>query len=460
MAFKLASAFVSIGARTAGLKSGLASAKNMIGGAMRGIGGLAAKASALAGGIGIGAAIKLAADAEELGSMFKAVFQEGSADAEKFAQDLAVKLGRSTGDVMEQMAGFQDLFVPMGFARSEAAKLSKQMTSLVQDVASFKNQNPADVARDFNSALVGNHETVRKFGIVITQAALDQELMNMGIAKGTKAATEQQKVMARLQMIIKGTTDAHGDAAKTAGSFTNRMRGLIGVIKDLMGTIGGIFLPVLADLAGKLTAWLRRMEPKIKDFADRMRAITEIIASDWDRTWRFIKQTTEVGVRFLIEAMAHARRQGIRAFLRQPIVEFEDAMSDHLKLQIKTLETTAFLFAKEAKRFRKATTELKQEAASDVLGDRLNNIIAKTKLSLPAVEGVKKAMGDAFGSSLRGMFAIQDANARLQDTLLKKQDPQDKMVNLLGEGNEIQRNILAAVSEDRPGSPQGLVATT
>ena len=50
----------------------------------------------------------------------------------------------------------------MGFVRSEAKELSKGLSQLAIDVASFNNATDAEVMQAFQSAIVGNHETVRK----------------------------------------------------------------------------------------------------------------------------------------------------------------------------------------------------------------------------------------------------------------------------------------------------------
>jgi len=154
--------------------------------------------------------IKAASDAEEMTSKFNVVFGDNAAEVKAWAETYGDSVGRATEELMAMASSVQDTFVPMGFAREEAAGLSKDLTQLAVDVASFNNAADEDVMRDFQSALVGNHETVRKFGIVITQAALNQELLNMGVKDGVKNATEAEKVQARLNLIMKGTTDAHG----------------------------------------------------------------------------------------------------------------------------------------------------------------------------------------------------------------------------------------------------------
>lgn len=218
--------------------------------------------------VGIAAAcVKVASDAEEMESMFDAVFKKQSASVRKWAVEHGQAVNRSKYDLMEYAASLQDTFVPMGFARDEAAKFSKTMVELAVDVASFKNKLEPDVIRDFQSAIVGNHETVRKYGIVITQAALDQELLNMGWADGANKATEQMKVQARLNLIMKGTTDAQGDAARTSESFANQMKGLKGALKEIGIELGNTLIPILKDFiaSGKpILEWFRALTPTNK----------------------------------------------------------------------------------------------------------------------------------------------------------------------------------------------------
>ena len=105
----------------------------------------------------------------------------------------------------------------------------------------------------FQSALVGNHETMRQFGVVITEATIKQELLNMGIEGGTKAASNSQKVQARLNLIMAGTTDAQGDAVRTADSYANRVREMQAALGDLGILIGNELMPHLKNLVTFVT---------------------------------------------------------------------------------------------------------------------------------------------------------------------------------------------------------------
>ncbi len=197
--------------------------------------------------------IKAASDAEEIAGKFNAVFKDNAKEVNEWATTHASAVGRSRFALQGYLSTLQDTFVPLGFAREEGARLSKQLTTLAIDLASFNNASEPETVMLLTSALVGNHEAVRRFGIVMTEATLKQELMNMGIRGGTKDATLQQKVMARLNIIMRSTTDAQGDATRTAGSMANQFRALRAEAFDLAVEIGQSLMP-----AGKgLVNWLR-----------------------------------------------------------------------------------------------------------------------------------------------------------------------------------------------------------
>ena len=206
--------------------------------------------------------INLASDVEEMQSKSSVVFgkfrDQVVADLEEFGN----QVGRSTHELEAMASTIQDTFVPMGFARGEAAKLSVQLSKLAVDVASFNNASDTETMEAFQSALVGNHETVRRFGIVITEAEIKQELLRMGIKETSNEVSAATKVQARLNLIIKGTEDAQGDAIRTADSFANRTKKLTAEFEELRLKLGRDFLPI----ANQLLTFLIDGVSKLEDF--------------------------------------------------------------------------------------------------------------------------------------------------------------------------------------------------
>lgn len=213
--------------------------------------GLIAGSAAIAGIVAISKkAITAAGDKIEIYSKFIAVFKDQATVALSWAGQFSEAVGRAKTDVVGWMSTLQDTFVPLGFARDKAAELSMSLVDLAVDVASFNNAADADVIRDFQSALVGNHETVRKYGIVITEATLKEEALNSGIIETARNLTNQEKVQARLNIIIQGTTDAQGDALRTAESYNNQLKRAGAEVKEFSEALGAVLLPAAAATVG------------------------------------------------------------------------------------------------------------------------------------------------------------------------------------------------------------------
>lgn len=235
------------------------------------------------------AMVNLASDIEEMEGKSKVVFGKFRNQVVEDLTAFGDAVGRSSHELEGMASSVQDTFVPMGFARGEASKLSVELTKLAVDTASFNNASDTDTMEAFKSALVGNHETVRRFGVVITEQVLKQELMNMGIKGGTKAATESEKVQARLALITRGVSDAHGDAARTSGSYANSMRGLKAEFSELTGELGTLFLPTLIKVINKL----KDVTVRVKEFLQSLGVLDTPTASALSNTRQQIIETAK-----------------------------------------------------------------------------------------------------------------------------------------------------------------------
>jgi len=190
-------------------------------------------------------AVQAASDVEEMSSKFAVVFKDLAGGVEQELGNFAQAANRSKYDLMGFAATMQDTFVPLGFARDEAAEMSVQVVKLAEDLGSFNNLPTADVVRDIQSALVGNTETVRKYGVVLTQQRIEEEARARGMWNGAGAIDAQTKAWVSLQLIMAGNSDAQGDAIRTADSFANRVRGLEASFKDLKVAIGNSIIPII-----------------------------------------------------------------------------------------------------------------------------------------------------------------------------------------------------------------------
>lgn len=219
--------------------------------------------------------IKAASDVEEMSSKFGTVFKDLAGGTEAELSALADTINRSKFDLMGYAATFQDTFVPLGFARDKAADMSVALVGLAEDLASFNNLNTGDVVRDLQSAMVGNTETLRKYGVVANDSTIKAKAMEMGLWDGTGAMDAQTKAAAILEITIDGTADAQGDAARTADSLANQQKGLEAAVLDLKVALGEGLAPAAKEATSALTVLAQRVTEPTSAWAALMIAVDE-----------------------------------------------------------------------------------------------------------------------------------------------------------------------------------------
>jgi len=191
---------------------------------------------------------KAASDAEEIDSKFRTVFKNLAGDTEEWAKTYSASVGTSVTESKKFLATIQDTLVPLGFARKAASDMSREVVKLAIDLASFNNLPTETVVRDIQSAIVGNTETLRKYGVVASQAAIEQEALNSGLVTNKNEIDANIKAQAILNLTLKGTVDAQGDAIRTADSFANTQKRLNSQLLTLKETIGNLLNPEIKNM--------------------------------------------------------------------------------------------------------------------------------------------------------------------------------------------------------------------
>jgi hypothetical protein len=198
--------------------------------------------------------IAAASSLEEANSKFNVVFAGVRAEAAATRKDLVNAYAMSTLEATNFMSRMQDMLVPMGFARKEAVGMSGDIVKLAADLGSFNEMPTEEVMMGIQSALAGQIEPMRRYGVFLTQARIQQEALNAGLWDGTGAISQQAKAQATLIIIQKDSKDAIGDMSRTYDNWANVMKRIKAVMDDLMAVVGkeliAAFRPALAKIVG------------------------------------------------------------------------------------------------------------------------------------------------------------------------------------------------------------------
>lgn len=219
-----------------------------LGGNLQKIGvGMTAALTAPLAAFGV-SSFKAASDAAELQSAFDQTFGELSGAMNDWAEQTGNAMGRSTQSMQQLANTFGIFFNQAAPTRAEAAKMSQTFAVLAQDLASFYNVAEEDALAKLRSGLAGESEPLRDFGVFLNEATVAAKAMEMGLAASSKELTEQDKILARYNLILEATKNAQGDVARTADGTANQMRAASDAFQELQVAIGNVLLPVITPL--------------------------------------------------------------------------------------------------------------------------------------------------------------------------------------------------------------------
>ena len=205
-----------------------------------------------------GSAIKMASDFEESLNKVDVAFGSSSESVRDFAKTTLDQFGIAEGSALEMSALFGDMATGMGIARDEASLLSTSMVGLAGDLASFKNINIEEVTTALSGVFTGETESLKRLGIVMTEVNLKQFAMEQGIKKNIKEMTQAEKINLRYQYILKVTSNAQGDFARTSDGSANQLRIFQESLKELGQTFGKEILPIFTSVITKLNESVKK----------------------------------------------------------------------------------------------------------------------------------------------------------------------------------------------------------
>lgn len=176
-------------------------------------------------------------------------------------------LGVDSGQAMKNMALFQNLTTSFGVAGDRAYILSSNLTQLGYDLASFHNLSIEESFQKLQAAISGELEPIRRLGVDISNARLQQELYNLGINKKINSLSQADKAQLRYIAIMKQTTNAQMDMGRTLNTPANQMRILKSQVEQLAKAIGAVLIPVVNAILPPMIAVVKVVQTVISAIA-------------------------------------------------------------------------------------------------------------------------------------------------------------------------------------------------
>lgn len=202
----------------------------------------------------LGNAVAKFNDFYEATDLFHNAMGNLSGEADTLISKMQGLLGVDPTKAMTYMATIQSLGTSFGLASDKAYVLSKNLTQLAYDEGSYWNKDVAETFTAMSSAISGEIEPIRRLGVDLSQARLQQELLALGFNKQVSSLSQADKAVLRYIAIMKQTANVQGNLAQTIQSPANQIKILKAQLDMLAKSVGSLLYPALKSILPPLIA--------------------------------------------------------------------------------------------------------------------------------------------------------------------------------------------------------------
>lgn len=203
---------------------------------------------------------------------------EASTEAVKYADSLNKTLGIDPSEFLRQWSEFNLQLKGFGNGteawNDKAYDMSRNLTQLGYDLASLYNVDIEVAMTKLASGMSGMSKPLRNWGFDISQAALQEYALSVGIEKNVQTMNQAEKAQLRYALIMSKTTDIQGDFAKTLETPANQLRVLKAQLTQLGRAVGEFITPIVAYAIPYVRAFISALTDMFNALAIGMRSLT------------------------------------------------------------------------------------------------------------------------------------------------------------------------------------------
>lgn len=188
-------------------------------------------------------------------------------EAYNYGKQVEKVMGIDLSEWIRGQGVFNQIATGFGIAEDKAYTMSKGLTQLSYDLASFFNLDTEEAMNKVRSGISGELEPLRNLGYALDQATLKQVALDHGITKSISSMTQAEKAQLRYIAIMEQSENAIGDMARTLMSPANAQRVLTAQTDRLKRSLGQLFTPLAMKVVPVLTAITQLTTELVQDMA-------------------------------------------------------------------------------------------------------------------------------------------------------------------------------------------------
>lgn len=243
--------------------------------------GFGATAAFALGKQAVGAASNLQQSMGAVDDVFKSSAKQVHAYAQKAAT--AVGLSRNQYNEMATLIGTQ--LKNGGTAANQLATQANNVIKIGADLSAQFGGSTKDAVDALSAALKGERDPIEKYGISLTQSAIDAEAAALGYKKVNGQLTTQATQAATLSLIQKQSADSTGKFARETDTLAHKQQVLSAKWEDAKAKLGNMLLPIVTKITGFIAD---HIVPLIGKLPGLLTGLGRVIGSVFVGAWRLL----------------------------------------------------------------------------------------------------------------------------------------------------------------------------
>lgn len=221
---------------------------------------------------GLTSSIEESAEFVENLNLFAVTFGKNYQKTLDWALDFADNLGVASNEIIRFTGLFKQLSDAIGISSDMGTEMSKVLTQLGYDLASFYNISTESAFEKLQAGIFsGQTKPLRSLGLDVTQQTLDNLLKtdeafkNIGVTS-SKALLQSEKAMLRLIVVLKNAQNSFGDINRTINTLSNQIRVFQSSLSNLRLAIGDLIAEPFRNALIYVNAFLIAITKIIRAF--------------------------------------------------------------------------------------------------------------------------------------------------------------------------------------------------
>lgn len=248
-------------------------------------------------------AVNVASDLTEVDNVVQKAFGNMRGEMDALADSSIKNLGISRLEAYQTGSTFMAMGKSMLTSSQDAKDMALNLTKLSANMASFFNTSNKYAAIALKSIYTGETETLKQYGVVMTEVNLKQFALAQGITKSYNEMSQSERVMLRYQYVMQQLGYIGDDFIDTQDSWANQTRVLKEQWKEFLGILGTGIITVLTPLVKALNMIMGRMIAIAKSigsvlsnvFGIQVQSANQVSGAISDTAGAFDDATTAVG---------------------------------------------------------------------------------------------------------------------------------------------------------------------